>query len=97
MAGRLKSKQNGGNSFLIIMSKLCRKCGQIKPLEDFTSDAHQLDGKSCYCRDCTNSRQRVYLACRREGRRPALARFTDEELLYELAYREEHRESNDLK
>ena len=82
---------------MLNMNKLCRKCGQIKPLEDFASDAHQFDGKSCFCKDCINSRQRVYLAYRREGRSPALVRFTDEELLYELAYREAHRESNDLK
>ena len=68
-------------------SKLCRKCGEVKPIAEFGSDAHQYDGRSCYCRDCINARQREYSALRKQGRNATLARFSNEELLNELKYR----------
>lgn len=68
-------------------SKLCRKCGEVKSIAEFGSDAHQYDGRSCYCRDCINARQREYIALRKQGRNATLARFSNEELLNELKYR----------
>lgn len=67
--------------------KLCRKCGKVKSIAEFRSDAHQYDGRSCYCRDCINARQREYIALRKQGRNATLARFSNEELLNELKYR----------
>lgn len=68
-------------------SKLCRKCGKVKAVKEFHSDAHQYDGRSCYCQDCINTRQRKYRALRKQGRSATLAKFTKEELLNELKYR----------
>jgi hypothetical protein len=68
-------------------NKLCRKCGKVKPVKEFCSDAHQYDGRSCYCRDRVNARQRKYSALRKQGRNVTLARFSNEELLNELKYR----------
>lgn len=67
--------------------KLCRKCGKVKPVKEFCSDAHQYDGRSCYCKDCINARQREYIALRKQGRSATLAKFTNEELLNELKFR----------
>lgn len=68
-------------------NKLCRKCGKVKPIAEFGSDAPQFDGRSCYCKDCINARQREYIALRKQGRNVTLARFSNEELLNELKYR----------
>lgn len=68
-------------------SKLCRKCGEVKLVKEFCSDAHQFDGRSCYCRDCISARQRQYSALRKQGRSATLAKFTNEELLNELKFR----------
>lgn len=69
------------------MEKLCRKCGRVLPIESFGKDAHQYDGRSCYCRECINARQMRYNAIRKQGRSVALARVTTEEILNELKYR----------
>lgn len=68
-------------------NKLCRKCGKVKHVKEFYLDAHQFDGRSCYCKDCIRARQRKYSALRKQGRSATLARFSNEELLNELKYR----------
>ena len=68
-------------------TKLCRKCGEVKPIAEFCSDAHQYDGRSCYYRNCINARQRKYRALRKQGRNATLAKFSNEELLNELKFR----------
>ena len=68
-------------------SKLCRKCGEVKPIAEFYSDAHQFDGCSCYCRECLSARRRRYSKLRKQGRSVILARFSNEELLNELKHR----------
>jgi hypothetical protein len=68
-------------------NKLCRKCGKVKPIAEFGSDAHQYDGRSCHCKDCIRARQRKYSALHKQGRNATLARFSKEELLNELKYR----------
>lgn len=69
------------------MSKYCNKCKQWKSEDMFGSDAHQYDGKSCYCRECINIAQNHRNALKRQGRSATLARFTNEELLNELRFR----------
>ena len=69
------------------MDKLCRYCGKVKPLEEFGSDAHQFDGRSCYCKECLKHRRILYNNYKKQGRIATLARFSDEELMYELEYR----------
>lgn len=38
--------------------KACRKCGQVKPYEEFILDNRRLDGRGSYCRECSNARPR---------------------------------------
>lgn len=68
-------------------SKLCRKCGEVKPIEEFGSDAQKYDGKCWWCKDCMRTSHLKRQAYRRQGRNVALARFSSEELLNELKYR----------
>jgi hypothetical protein len=67
--------------------KLCRKCGRKLPLSAFNSDAHQFDGKACYCRSCVNERARKYDEIKKQGRIPTLQRYTTEQLLDEIKFR----------
>lgn len=68
-------------------TKLCRNCGKIKILDDFSSDAHQYDGKSCYCKECLSDNNKKRNEIRKQGRIPTLTRFTLNELMYEINYR----------
>lgn len=67
--------------------KFCRKCNQMKSVEEFSSDAHQYDGKTCYCKSCMSEIYIKRQEMKKQGRIPTLARFTNEELLFELNFR----------
>jgi hypothetical protein len=41
-------------------SKVCRKCGETKPLPNFNRDSRRLDGRRDECRDCTRSRSAAW-------------------------------------
>ena len=34
--------------------KLCRRCGEVKPLDEFHNKWSSKDGKSTYCKACAN-------------------------------------------
>lgn len=34
-------------------SKLCNKCGEIKPISDFGKNKSKKDGLQSYCKECT--------------------------------------------
>lgn len=40
--------------------KQCRKCKEIKPLDDFNKDKKAKDGKRSYCKVCIASYKRAY-------------------------------------
>ena len=67
--------------------KLCRKCGTYKPLNEFSTDRHQFDGRQCYCKSCQSILYNERSAIRKQGRIPTLVRYSDEELINELKYR----------
>lgn len=67
--------------------KLCRRCGTHKPLNEFSFDRHQFDGRQCYCKSCQSILYKERSAIRKQGRIPTLVRYSDEELINELKYR----------
>ncbi len=71
--------------------KLCRNCGKTKSLDEFALDAHQFDGKSCFCKECLNNNNRKRNEIRKQGRIPTLTRFSINELMFEINYRIIHR------
>lgn len=63
--------------------KLCRRCGELKPIVDFHSNKSRPDGYSSWCKTCNNVSCRLYreteagkLAGRRAG---AMKRSRDRE------------------
>lgn len=68
-------------------SKLCRKCGKVKPIAEFGSDAQKVDGKCWWCKDCMARAYSRRYDLRKQGRSATLAKFTTKELLNELKYR----------
>ena len=67
--------------------KLCRRCGTYKPLNEFSFDRHQFDGRQCYCKSCQTILRKERSAIRKQGRIPTLVRYSNEELINELKYR----------
>jgi hypothetical protein len=41
-------------------TKLCSRCGHVKPLEDFAVDRSKRIGRKPWCRECDNQRSREY-------------------------------------
>jgi hypothetical protein len=68
-------------------TKLCHKCGIVKPISEFGLDAQKRDGFCWRCRDCVKKANANRMAISKQGRKVALARCTTEELLNELRYR----------
>lgn len=50
-------------------SKLCRKCGVVKPLGDYQRNKSRADGRQSYCRECTNEANRAWHHNNRERAR----------------------------
>lgn len=48
------------------MEKLCRRCGEAKPLEAFYRDAAARDGHRPECKACTSARRKAWYASNRE-------------------------------
>jgi hypothetical protein len=42
------------------MKKLCKKCGETKPLEAFIKDVRYAQGRFCYCRQCKKTYYATY-------------------------------------
>ena len=72
---------------MVEQNKLCHKCGKVKPIYEFGSDAQKVDGKCWRCKDCMARAYSRRNALRKQGRRATLAKFTNEELLNELKCR----------
>lgn len=68
-------------------SKLCRKCGKVKPIESFGFDAQKYDGLCWWCKDCMQEAYLKRQELRKIGRNATLAKFSNEELLNELKFR----------
>lgn len=72
-------------------TKLCRKCGQVKPIYSFSVDNHMHDHRACYCKECLNTREKERKEAKvraiKLGRNPKLIKFSDDELMRELSAR----------
>lgn len=42
--------------------KTCTKCGETKPLDEFSRDKSRRDGRSFYCKSCVSAYRRAYRA-----------------------------------
>lgn len=75
-----------------LITKICKKCGQTKPIEEFSKDARLRDGYSIYCKDCKcdmsrKSYEKIKLKREATATANALAAFTPREILAELKRR----------
>ena len=75
-----------------LVTKICKKCGQAKPIEEFGKDARSRDGHKIYCRNCrrdmANDRyEKNKLKREAISTANALAAFTPRDLLAELKRR----------
>lgn len=72
-------------------TKICRICGEKKPITDFPVNNQYIDGYDTRCKGCKNEEARVGYHARRGkpkgGDNPALADFTPRELIEELRAR----------
>lgn len=72
-------------------TKLCRKCGQVKPIYSFSVDNHMHDHRACYCKDCLYTREKERKEAKNHaiklGLNPKLIKFSDDELMRELSAR----------
>lgn len=71
-------------------TKICRICGEEKPITDFPKHHQCKDGYNTLCKCCANARQKAYFNARKitpKGANPALVNFTPRELIEELRAR----------
>lgn len=72
-------------------TKICRVCGEEKPISDFPKYSRSTDGYDTRCKCCVNARQKANYHARKitpkGGGNPALADFTPRELIEELRTR----------
>lgn len=73
-------------------TKICRICGEEKPITDFPKHHQCKDGYDTRCKSCANARQKASYHARKithkGGGNPALADFTPRELIEELRARD---------
>lgn len=75
-----------------LVTKICKKCGQVKSIEEFGKDARSRDGYSIYCKDCrcdisSKSYEKTKMRRKAAATANALAAFTPRDLLAELKRR----------
>lgn len=68
-------------------TKVCRKCGEVKPIAEFGLDAQKYDGRCWWCKDCMRKAHQRRKAIRMGGGNVILAKFPTEILLKELLFR----------
>jgi hypothetical protein len=82
---------------LFVFDKRCRKCGAIKPLEDFHRYRASPDGHQYWCKVCTLAHRKAYYAEHADESRAAAlayaAEHREERRAYSAAYRAEHHET----
>jgi hypothetical protein len=72
-------------------TKICRICGEEKPITDFPVNSQYIDGYDTRCKGCKNDEARAGYHARKGklkgGGDPTLADFTPRELIEELRAR----------
>jgi hypothetical protein len=48
------------------MNKTCSKCGQVKPLDNFSRDKNSIDGLTCLCKACYSTYYKSYRSKNRD-------------------------------
>jgi 5-methylcytosine-specific restriction endonuclease McrA len=84
-----------------MMSKQCRKCGEVKPLERFPIDKRNRDGRGGQCRPCKDQKTKEWQARNKEkvleASRKWKARNPNWIQTYSATYWEENKERVALK
>ena len=60
------------------MSKMCTKCGETKPLDDFHRDKTRAGGRRPYCKECVREYARRYYEDNRDKERERKHRYREE-------------------
>lgn len=68
-------------------TKICRICGEEKPITDLTKNNQYKDGYDTRCKACTNAYHKNRMRKTNTGGNPDLANFTPRELIEELRAR----------
>lgn len=68
-------------------TKICRICGEEKPISDFPKHHQCKDGIDTRCKCCANAYAKANRAKHKGGGNPKLADITPRELIEELKYR----------
>lgn len=68
-------------------TKICRICGEEKPISDFPKNNNYADGYDNRCKVCVNAYQRALRPNHKREGNPDLANFTPRELIEELRKR----------
>jgi hypothetical protein len=78
--------------------KRCSKCGELKPLDQFTKDRTNADGRRTQCKECKhkdeNERYQQNAERKREYRQQNAERIRERQREYTAAHRESIRENN---
>lgn len=64
-------------------SKVCRRCGEAKPLDEYGVDRHKRDGRHTQCQACRRAHRAEYRAARRRRDRERVAEEIAAEALRE--------------
>lgn len=75
-------------------TKQCSKCGNVKPLDQFTRDRAKRDGHRNSCRDCEHERDRQRYQADREAKLGYQKRYYQEHTAERLGYAWLYREDN---
>ena len=77
--------------------KRCSKCGETKPLAEFSKDKSRRDGLDCRCKECCRSYHRRYYEANRDAVLEHVRRYREENrdavLERDRRYREENRDA----
>lgn len=64
-------------------TKVCTRCGQEKPLEEFNKDSRKRDGLASHCKECHNKICKAYLDKKRAEKQLAFPIKLEKEVVNE--------------
>lgn len=71
-----------------MQEKICSKCGEVKPLDEFYASKNNGDGKRADCKQCVAKWQKANADHNREIRRKRTARLAAREMIPQPEYKE---------
>lgn len=78
----------------VVASKVCKDCGNRKPIELFAKQSRRKDGCRPYCKDCFNKRNRAYVAKNQERIQQYRRNHYHTHKDYYRQYHKEHRRTH---